>query len=49
MFELFAQKENYFFLKAVEAEVEFIKTDKGVVEKLILYQGGRNTPAMKIK
>ncbi len=48
-FELFAQKENYFFLKAVEAEVEFVSNDKGVVEKLVLYQGGRKTPAMKTK
>jgi CubicO group peptidase (beta-lactamase class C family) len=48
-FELFAQKENYFFLKAVEAEVEFVSNEKGEVEKLILYQGGRKTDAKKIK
>lgn len=48
-FELFAQKENYFFLKAVEAEVEFVMNDQGIVEKLFLYQGGRKTPAAKIK
>lgn len=48
-FELFAQKENYFFLKAVEAEVEFIRNEKGDTEKLILYQGGRQTPAKKVK
>jgi CubicO group peptidase (beta-lactamase class C family) len=48
-FELFAQKENYFFLKAVEAEVEFLSNDKGIVEQLILYQGGRKTPAKKTK
>jgi CubicO group peptidase (beta-lactamase class C family) len=48
-FELFAQKENYFFLKAVEAELEFVMDDKGVVEKAILYQGGRKTDAKKIK
>jgi CubicO group peptidase (beta-lactamase class C family) len=48
-FELFAQKENYFFLNAVEAEVEFVSNEKGEVEKLILYQGGRKTEAKKIK
>jgi CubicO group peptidase (beta-lactamase class C family) len=48
-FELFAEKDNYFFIKAVEAEVEFVSDDKGVVEKLILYQGGRKTAALKIK
>jgi CubicO group peptidase (beta-lactamase class C family) len=47
-FELFAEKDNYFFLKAVEAEVEFVSSDKGLVEKLILYQGGRKTEAKKI-
>jgi CubicO group peptidase (beta-lactamase class C family) len=48
-FQLFAQKENYFFLKAVAAEVEFVSNDKGEVEKLILYQGSEKTPALKIK
>ncbi len=48
-FELFAQKENYFFLKAVEAEVDFISNAKGEVEKLILYQGGRATDAKKVQ
>lgn len=48
-FELFAQKDNYFFLKAVEAEVEFVTNDKAEVEKMILYQGGRATNAKKIK
>jgi CubicO group peptidase (beta-lactamase class C family) len=48
-FELFAEKDNYFFVKAVEAEVEFVSNDKGVMEKLILYQGGRKTDALKIK
>jgi CubicO group peptidase (beta-lactamase class C family) len=47
-FELFAQKDNYFFVKAVEAEVEFVSSGTGVVEKLILYQGGRKTDAKKI-
>jgi CubicO group peptidase (beta-lactamase class C family) len=48
-FELFAQKDNYFFLKAIEAAVEFVSNEKGEVEKLILHQGGRKTPAQKIK
>jgi CubicO group peptidase (beta-lactamase class C family) len=48
-FELFAQKENYFFIKAVSAEVEFIINAQGQVEKMILYQGGRNTEGKKIK
>jgi CubicO group peptidase (beta-lactamase class C family) len=47
-FDLFAQKDNYFFVKAVEAEVEFLSDDKGAVTQLLLYQGGRKTPAKKI-
>lgn len=48
-FELFAQKDNYFFLKAVEAEVEFANDEKGIPSQLFLYQGGRKTPAKKLK
>jgi hypothetical protein len=29
--------------------VEFVSNEKGEVEKLILHQGGRKTPAQKIK
>lgn len=46
-FELFAQKDNYFFLKAVEAEVEFVNDEKGAISQLFLYQGGRKTPTKK--
>lgn len=45
----FAEKENLFFLKVVDAQLEFIKGPDGKIEKLILYQNGRKTPARKIK
>jgi CubicO group peptidase (beta-lactamase class C family) len=48
-FELFAQKANYFFLKAVEAEIQFDRNDKGEVTNLLLYQGGRKTIGKKIE
>ncbi len=48
-FELFAQKEHYFFLKAVEAEVEFNVNATGEAESLVLYQGGTKALAKKIK
>jgi hypothetical protein len=48
-FELFAEKENYFFLKVVEAEVEFINNEKGEIASLNLFQGGKITPAKKVK
>ena len=48
-FELFAEKENLFFLKVVEAKVEFIKDSNGVVTELVLYQNGQQPRGKKIK
>lgn len=48
-FDLFAEKENVFFLKAVEAKVEFVKDANGVVTEMILYQNGQQPRAKKIK
>ncbi|HEX9510004.1 MAG TPA: serine hydrolase [Puia sp.] len=47
--ELFAEKENFFFLKIVDAQIEFIKGADGKIEKLVLYQNGRQMPGKKIK
>jgi len=47
--ELFAEKQNFFFLKVADVQIEFIKNDNGVTDKLILHQGGRDMPAKKIK
>lgn len=49
LFDLFAKSENIFFLKVVDAQVEFIKNEKGEVEKLILHQNGQNLPGKKVK
>ena len=48
-FEIFAESENKFFLKVVDAQMEFNKDDSGVVTSLTLFQGGRQTPGKKIK
>jgi D-aminopeptidase len=48
-FRLFAQQENLFFIKAFEAEVEFVRSAKGVVENLILHQGEKQRTAKKTK
>ncbi len=48
-FELFAKNEKEFFLKVVDAQVEFVKNDKGEVEKMILHQGGQHMPGIKKK
>ena len=46
-FPLFAESETKFFLKVVDAEVEFFKNDKGDVTHLILHQGGQEMKGMK--
>lgn len=46
--EMFAEKEDYFFLKVVAAEILFTKNDKGVVDLLTLHQGGQKMPGKKI-
>ena len=48
-FDLFPEKENLFFLKVVEAKVEFIRNEKGEVTELILYQNGQQPRGKKIK
>jgi CubicO group peptidase (beta-lactamase class C family) len=47
-FELFPESDIKFFLKVVDAQVTFVKDDKGVVTHLILHQGG-DQKAKKIK
>jgi CubicO group peptidase (beta-lactamase class C family) len=48
-FEIFPEAENEFFLKVVDAQITFVKNDKGEVTQLILHQGGQNIPAKKVK
>jgi CubicO group peptidase (beta-lactamase class C family) len=46
-FELFAESETKFFLKAVDAQVEFFTDTSGLVTHLMIHQGGRDTKAAK--
>lgn len=46
-FEIFPESQTKFYLKAVEAKIEFIK-DGDKITKLLLFQGGREMPAAKI-
>ena len=48
-FDLFAEKENVFFLKVVDAKIEFIKDADGKVTEMILYQNGQQPHGKKIK
>ncbi|TWV96864.1 serine hydrolase [Chitinophaga pinensis] len=46
---LFAEKEDFFFLKIVDAQVRFTRNDKNEVTGMILYQNDRELPGKKIK
>lgn len=48
-FELFAETEKDFFLKVVDAQVTFVKDDKGQVTQVVLHQNGTDQLAKKIK
>jgi CubicO group peptidase (beta-lactamase class C family) len=42
---LFAESETKFFPKVIDAEIEFLKDDKGVVTHLVLHQGAAEIKA----
>ena len=46
-FPLFAETETRFFLKVVDAQVDFTRDARGAVTGLVLHQGGRDMPAAK--
>lgn len=48
-FEILAESETEFFIKAINAQITFVKNAQGQATGLILHQGGGNTPAQKIK
>jgi len=47
--ELFPEAETKFFLKVVNGQVEFVKSEDGRVNGLVLIQGGQKLPGRKIK
>src|SRR5690606_14912891 len=48
-FELFAEKEDHFFLKVVVAQLVFNKDATGNVISATLYQNGITMPAKKVE
>ena len=42
---IYPSSETKFFYKVVDAQIEFFKNDKGVVDRLVLHQNGREMPA----
>lgn len=47
--EIFPEAETRFFLKAVDAQIDFVRDAQGKVTGLVLHQGGSETPARKVK
>jgi hypothetical protein len=48
-FKLFAESELSFFLKIVDAQVQFEKSDNGEITHLFLFQNGNKTEARRKK
>jgi len=46
-FPVFAESDTKFFLKVVDAQIEFMRDAKGEVTSLILHQGGRDQTAKR--
>jgi CubicO group peptidase (beta-lactamase class C family) len=47
--EIYPEAETKFFLKVVDAQLDFVIDSSGKTEKVILHQGGRNMEGKKIK
>lgn len=47
--ELLAEKEDHFFIKLVDAKIQFTKDEQGKVDGLILFQNGQMPRAKKIQ
>lgn len=48
-FEIFAESETMFFVKVVDAQIEFVKGENAQVKSLILHQGSENLEGKKVK
>jgi len=48
-FELYPESETKFFARVADLQVTFVKNEEGEVTQLIVHQGGKDTPARKIK
>jgi CubicO group peptidase (beta-lactamase class C family) len=48
-FPLYAESENIFFLRVVEAQVAFTRGPDGNATMLTLHQGGASTPGQRVK
>jgi CubicO group peptidase (beta-lactamase class C family) len=46
---LYAEKEDFFFLKDIDIEIEFKRNEKKEIDSFILHQNGAKIPCKKIK
>ncbi|HET8890671.1 MAG TPA: serine hydrolase [Candidatus Angelobacter sp.] len=44
---MYAESETMFFLKLVDAQIEFVKNDKGEVTNMVLHQNGRDVKGVR--
>lgn len=45
--QIYAEKENFFFSKVADGQVEFIPDALGNIVSIVLYQGGRQMSGKK--
>jgi CubicO group peptidase (beta-lactamase class C family) len=45
---IFPESDTRFFLKVVDAQIDFVRDAQGVVTSLVLHQGGRDLPARRL-
>ncbi len=48
-FEIFPASETRFFLKQVDAEIEFVRGEDGKIAQMVLHQGGRRMPGKRVR
>lgn len=46
-FEIFPEADNKFFLKAVDAQIEFKKSENGEIQRMVLFQNGMEVEGKK--
>jgi CubicO group peptidase (beta-lactamase class C family) len=47
--QLFPESETEFFIREIDAQITFVRGAAGIVDELILHQGGRDMPAVRKK